>query len=53
MMAPENAWHVHRTEEGHLRWKSNLGKVAIQPARSFGQRVADFFFRFIPIESQL
>ncbi len=53
MMAPENAWHVGRDDEGNLFWTSAEGTVTRQPARSGGQRVADFFFRLLPIESQL
>jgi len=53
MMAPENAWRVYLNEEDNLRWESSSGTVIWQPARSFGQRISDFFFRLLPIESQL
>jgi putative cardiolipin synthase len=53
MMAPENAWRVYLNEDNYLRWESSAGTAAIQPARSFWQRIADFFFRLLPIESQL
>ena len=54
MMLPENAWRVYLDkEEQTLRWQSSKGTVDIQPARSFGQRISDFFFRLLPIESQL
>ena len=53
LMMPENAWRVTVDEENRLRWESSSGTVSVQPARSFGQRIADFFFRLIPIESQL
>jgi len=53
LMEPENAWHVYLNENHQLRWKSRAGTVAFQPARSFGQRIADFFCRLLPIESQL
>jgi len=53
MMAPENAWRVYLNEDNQLRWESSSGTVSRQPARSFGQRIADFFFRLLPIESQL
>ena len=53
LMQPENAWRVTVDEENRLRWESSSGTVTIQPARSFGQRIADFFFRLIPMESQL
>jgi hypothetical protein len=49
----ENAWHVYLNEWNQLRWNSNTGTVSIQRARSFGQRIADFFFRLLPIECQL
>ncbi len=54
MMQPENAWRVYLDEEQQsLSWQSDRGTVNTQPARGFGQRVADFFFRLLPIESQL
>ena len=53
MMQPENAWRVYLDEKGRLRWTSTAGTVTRQPARSFGQRVADFFFRLLPLEGQL
>lgn len=53
MRRPENAWHVTRDEAGDLSWSSALGTTDLQPARSSGQRVADFFFGLLPIESQL
>jgi putative cardiolipin synthase len=53
MMAPDNAWRVFLNDENKLRWESSEGTVSSQPARSFGQRVSDFFFRLIPIESQI
>lgn len=52
MMGSENAWHLY-LDEDELRWTSGSETVAIQPARGFGQRIADFFFRLLPIESQL
>lgn len=53
MMSPENAWRVYLNEDNYLVWESSSGTVYSQPARSFGQRIADFFFRLLPIESQL
>ena len=53
MMAPENAWRLYIHEKNQLRWESVTGTASFQPARSFGQRIADFFYRLIPIESQL
>lgn len=48
-----NAWKVEPDERGRLRWLTFGKTVSRQPARSFGQRVADFFFRLLPVESQL
>lgn len=53
LMAPENAWRVVTDEKNRLRWHSGSEIVSRQPARSVGQRIADFFFRLLPIEGQL
>ena len=54
LMLPENAWRVHLDEEEQtLYWTSSKGTVHSQPARSFFQRISDFFYRLLPIESQL
>ena len=56
LMDPDNSWHVfvdENNENSYLTWKSSSGTVFIQPARSFWQRIADFFYRFLPIEKQL
>jgi putative cardiolipin synthase len=53
MMSPENAWRVTMTPDYNLFWESNSGKTGMQPARSFFQRISDFFFRLIPMEGQL
>ena len=53
MMRPENAWRVYLTPDNQLQWDSSSGTVSIQPARSFGQRIVDFFGRLLPIENQL
>jgi putative cardiolipin synthase len=53
MIAPENAWAVTRNEKGKLRWTSIDGERSSQPARSYGQRWKDFFWRLMPVESQL
>ena len=53
LMSPENAWRVDVDENGQLRWTSVEGVVHRQPARGTGQRVADFFYRLLPVESQL
>lgn len=51
--SPENAWHVTMKEDYTLWWESDSGITGFQPARGFGQRIADFIFRLIPIENQL
>jgi putative cardiolipin synthase len=53
LMSPDNAWYVYLNEDNQLRWASRAGTVSIQPARSFMQRISDFFFRLMPIEKQL
>ncbi len=53
MIAPGNAWTVTRNEKGKLRWTSGEDVRKYQPARGFGQRCSDFFWRLIPVESQL
>ena len=53
MSHPDHAWQVDMDENRALYWRSSAGTVHRQPARSFGQRVADFFFRLMPIESHL
>lgn len=53
MTAPENAWAVTRNEKGKLRWTSSDGVRKRQPARGFGQRCSDFFWRLMPVEGQL
>lgn len=53
MIDPANAWQVTLNEKGKLRWTSTAGTKKSQPANSFGQRCADFFWRLMPIESQL
>lgn len=53
MIAPENAWAVTRNDKGKLRWTSIDGERSRQPARSYGQRWKDFFWRWMPVESQL
>jgi putative cardiolipin synthase len=53
MMSPENAWRVYLNEDNQLRWESNSGTVSMQPARSFWQRLSDFFWSLLPIEDQI
>jgi hypothetical protein len=53
MIAPENAYAVTLNKKGDLRWNSSDGERKTQPARGFGQRCTDFFWRLIPVEGQL
>ena len=53
LLQPENAWSVTENEEGALQWSSYQGTVDRQPAQGLSQRIADFFFRMLPLESQL
>ena len=53
MTAPENAWAVTRNDKGKLRWTSGDEVRKHQPARGFGQRCSDFFWRWMPVEGQL
>ena len=52
-MSPRNAWRVSMDEGEVLAWESAAGKKSLQPARHFGQRIADFFFGLLPIKDQL
>jgi cardiolipin synthase C len=52
-MLPENAWRVTLNEDNQLVWESAAGKVHLQPARGFGQRIADFLYGLLPIKDQL
>ena len=52
-MRPENAWQVSLDEENRIVWESAAGRVYRQPARGFGQRIADFFYGLLPIKDQL
>lgn len=46
-----NAWQV--TGDKKLRWRSGDETLKRVPARSGWQRVSDFIYRWLPIESQL
>lgn len=51
--SPANAWKIVKDPKGRLRWRSGKIDRGSPPARSLGQRVADFFWRLVPIESQI
>ena len=53
MLEPGNAWEVEMTESDRLEWRSGPLVETRQPARNSWQRVADFFFRLLPIEGLL
>ena len=53
LLAPSNAWRVELDERGKMRWQAGDETLKRQPARRFSQRIADFFYRWLPIESQL
>jgi len=52
-MEPGNAWRVTTDDDGKLTWTSSKGTTHLQPARGFGQRLADFFYGLLPIKGQL
>ena len=49
-MLPENSWHVRLDEDGDLIWVSSKGTETSQPARGFGQRIENIFFKLFPKE---
>jgi putative cardiolipin synthase len=53
LASPENAWRISVQEDNQLKWTSATEETNLQPARGFGQRILDFFFRLLPIEGQL
>jgi putative cardiolipin synthase len=53
LMDPDIAWRVYVDADNYLQWQSSTDTVSAQPARSFGQRLSDFFFRLLPLENQL
>lgn len=53
LMHPDNTWRLYLDRHDRIAWRSSAGIAAVQPARNVWQRVVDFFFRLLPIESQL
>jgi len=51
--APQNSWHVTRSETGNLQWVSDDQTLNSQPAHSFFQRVEDWLFAHLPIEDEM
>ena len=46
----ENSWKVTLDEDGKLQWTHDSESTRIQPARSFWQRIQEFFFSAFPKE---
>jgi len=53
LLEPANAWRVELDEKGRMRWRAGDETRTRQPARRFSQRIADFFYRWLPIEGQI
>ena len=49
----ENSWQVKNNQTGKLIWVSAEKTKTMQPAKHFGQRISDFFWGLLPIESQI
>ncbi len=49
----ENSWQVKNNKDGKLIWVSADTTKTMQPAKHVGQRISDFFWGLLPIESQL
>ena len=47
-MSGENAWRVQLDDDGDLYWTNSDETVFRQPARGVMQRIANWFFRFVP-----
>ncbi|HMS81145.1 MAG TPA: phospholipase D family protein [Burkholderiaceae bacterium] len=48
VMSGANSWQVSARADGTLRWRSDAGELARQPARSAWQRVENLFFKLFP-----
>ena len=48
-----NAWRLDFDPEGRVVWISDDGQLTVQPAASFMQRIEDWFFSHLPIESEM
>ena len=49
-MEGANSWRVVRRDDGKLVWRSSAGELSEQPARHFGQRIQNLFFKAFPVE---
>jgi putative cardiolipin synthase len=52
LLTDNSAWQVTLDDKDKLQWQSYEGTTGQQPAHSFGQRIADFFYGILP-EKQL
>ena len=48
-----NAWRLEFDKDGRTVWVSDDGRLVVQPATSFMQRIEDWFFSHLPLESEL
>lgn len=53
LMMDESAWHVTKSENGTLNWKSRGETLTKQPAPDQKRRVMDFFWGIMPIRHLL
>ena len=48
-----NAWRLELQEDGSVWWVADGRRLESQPALSFMQRIEDWFFTLLPLESEL
>lgn len=53
VMEQRNSWQVSINDQNMMQWQSGENTLSAQPSRGFLQSFADFWGRFLPIESQL
>lgn len=53
LMASENSWRVDVGLDERVRWRSDTETLRRQPARNWGQRVADRVFGLLPIRDYI
>jgi putative cardiolipin synthase len=53
LMTPDNAWQVEIGPDDRLQWRSDTETRRRQPARSWGQRLADAFYGLLPIRDYI
>lgn len=52
-LLPENSWRLELDKEEMIVWYSDTGKTRREPAYRFWDRISNFFFHLLPLESQL